>query len=931
MLSHEAVVNYVLRCREAYPGLAGATLLHASIAFDATVTVLFGALACGGRVHVGELEPAALAGLRRTDDVPYTFLKITPSHLGILAGLPRAPWPAGQLMIGGDSLPKSALSGIRALGLAVVHNYGQTESAVGCVDLAVPDEEYDREGSLPIGRPMWNTRVFVLDDRLGPVPAGVAGELYVAGVQLARGYLRRAGLTAERFVACPYGRPGERMYRTGDVARWNGDGQLFFVGRADNQVKVRGFRIELGEVEAVLAGHAGVGQAVALARQDQPGERRLVAYVVPAAGMSAPDPRALQQHVAEVLPDYMVPAAVVVLDALPLTVNGKVDRVALPAPDLTALTVFREPRTPQEEILCGIFADVLRVDRAGVDDGFFDLGGDSILAMRLVSRIRAALDVELPVRAVFEAPTVAGIAAALDEAAGVVRPALVRRERTGLVPASFAQQRLWFLSRLEGRSATYNVPLAIRLSGALDQDALWQALDDVIGRHESLRTVFTEVDGVPVQQVLDPGTAGIGLRVSAVAGDELAGALEAAAGEGFDLACGEPLVRARLFQVAPDERVLVVVMHHAVTDGWSRAPFARDLSAAYAARCEGRAPGWAPLPVQYADYAIWQRDLLGSPDDPASLAGLQAAYWAEALRGAPEELTLPAVRARPAVASHRGGWVPVAVDAGVHRRLAELARESRASVFMVLQAGFAALLSRLGAGTDIPVGTPIAGRTDEALDGLVGMFINTLVLRTDVSGNPSFRELLGRVRETALAAYSHQDIPFEQLVEVLRPARSLARNPLFQVMLVLQNTASATGGVSLDLPGLAVAGMPAGDGAAKVDLALNLAEQHDGTGAPAGMRGILEYSLDLFDQAAAGQVTARLVRVLQAVAADPGQPVSAIDVLDPRAPPGPDGVERHRPAGAGRVRCRSCSRPRLLLIRRRSPWCPGTPRSPTGS
>ena len=420
--------------------------------------------------------------------------------------------------------------------------------------------------------------------------------------------------------------------------------------------------------------------------------------------------------------------------------------------------------------------------------------------------------------------------------------------------------------------------------------------------------------------------------MSPVSEGGLAAAVEAVAGEGFDLASGEPLVRARLFEVSRGEWVLVVVMHHAVTDGWSMAPLARDLSAAYAARCEGHEPGWAPLPVQYADYAIWQRDLLGSPDDPASLAGRQVAYWKEALRGVPEELSLPAVRSRPAVASHRGGWVPAAIDAGVHRRLAELARESRASVFMVLQAGFAALLSRLGAGTDIPVGTPVAGRTDEALDGLVGMFINTLVLRTDVSGDPSFRELLGRVRGTALAAYSHQDVPFEQLVEVLRPARSLARNPLFQVELGLQNTGSATGGVSLDLPGVGVRGVPAGGGAAKYDLTVSLAEQRDGGGTPAGIYGALEYSLDLFDQAAAGQITARLVRVLEAVAADPGQPVSAVEVLDPGERRRVlDGVERHRPAGAVPGRCRSCSRPGWPLTRTRSRWCPGTPRSPTRS
>ena len=360
-----------------------------------------------------------------------THLVLPPPLLAVLAEVGGLPASA-TLVTGGDAA-SGALVEQWSAGRRMLNHYGLTETTVVATTSDLSGNE-----TPPIGRPIANTRAYVLDDQLQPVAPGVPGELYLAGVQLARGYHRRPGLTAERFVACPYGRPGERMYRTGDRVRWNGDGQLMFAGRADEQVKVRGFRIELGEVEAVLAGHAGVGQAVALARQDRLGERRLVAYVVPASGAGGLDPAALRRYAGEVLPDYMVPAAVVVLDALPLTVNGKVDRVALPAPDLTALTVFREPRTPQEEILCGIFADVLRVDRAGVDDGFFDLGGDSILAMRLVSRIRAALDVELPVRAVFEAPTVAGIAAALDEATGTVRPALVRRERTGLVPASFA-------------------------------------------------------------------------------------------------------------------------------------------------------------------------------------------------------------------------------------------------------------------------------------------------------------------------------------------------------------------------------------------------------------------------------------------------------------------------------------------------------------
>jgi amino acid adenylation domain-containing protein len=858
-------------------------LWSTSVNFDVSVLELFPALASGGQVGVvASLLSLAEEGPGQRVDAG--LISGVPSVVGALVRDGGLPGGVRTVVLAGEGLGGQLVHEIGAAlpGAQVVNYYGPTEALI-YVRHRVSLDGLDTCAAVPIGRAAGGARMLVLDGGLAPVAPGVAGELYMAGAGLARGYHHRPGLTAERFVACPYGDPGERMYRTGDLVRWNRGGQLVFVGRADAQVKIRGFRIELGEIEAVLGGHAGVAQAVTVAIEDPAGARRLVAYAVPAPGVSALDPAALRRYAGEVLPDYMVPSAIVVLDALPLTVNGKLDRAALPAPDLAALTAFREPRTPQEEILCTVFADVLGVERAGVDDGFFDLGGDSILAMRLISRIRAALDVELPVRAIFETPTVAGIARALGEATGHVRPALVRQKRAEgeLVPASFAQQRLWFLNRLEGRSHTYNMPVALRLRGALDQDALEQALADLVGRHESLRTSLTEVDGIAAQRLLDPEVARPRIRAVRMPEGELEAAVDAAAREGFDLTCAEPLMRAHLFEVASDERVLVLVMHHMLFDGWSMAPFARDLSTAYAARCEGHEPRWPALPVHYADYAIWERDLLGSPDDPGSLISRQIAYWTETLRGAPEELTLPAVRTRPAVASYRGGRVPVGLHARMHRRLVQLARENRASVFMVLQTAFATLLSRLGAGTDIPIGTPIAGRTDEALDGLVGMFVNTLVLRTDLSGDPSFTELLQRVRETDLGAYMHQDIPFEQLVDVLQPTRSLARNPLFQVMLVLQNAVLATGTASLDLPGLTVQGMPVGSEVAKFDLMLSLSERRDGRGAPAGLQGLVEYSLDLFDQAAVERMTTRLGPVLEAMIEDPDQPIGAVDVLAP--------------------------------------------------
>ncbi|MEW1865594.1 amino acid adenylation domain-containing protein [Streptomyces sp. NPDC088194] len=1278
VVSHAGVASLVAGQIERFAVEPDSRVLQfASPSFDASVSEICTALLRGATLV---LPPAADPLAALTDPrLDITHVTVPPS---VLAALPDGAVTVSTLVVAGEACPPELVERW-APGRRMINAYGPTETTV-CATMSDPLSP--GTGVVPpIGRPIANTRVYVLDDRLQPVPQGVTGELYVAGAGLARGYLNRPDLTASRFVADPYGLAGTRMYRTGDLVRRRADGELEYVGRADQQVKVRGFRVEPGEVEAALAEHPAVAQAAVLAQ-----DHRLVGYVVPrqdtardsgleadhveewqdiydalpiAPGEAAfgdnfvgwnssydasPIPveqmrewrdatvarilalrprrvlevgvgaglllsqiaphcdsywatdfsataidalaaqvageerltgrvvlqtrpahdtdglpagefdtvvinsvvqyfpsadyladviaklmrllapggalfigdvrnlrllrplatavqlhragdgadraavrRAVEQAVrvekellvdpdfftvlrehgtdigavtvevkrgrhhneltryryevtlhkpplaprppsrsvelawgrqvtgpaglrellaqppAEVvritgvpnrrvvreaalaravqdgneplpqllerlhapeesdlpdpedfhalgrefgrvvavtwsataddavdvvladprtlhgspvepyrsagatgralssltnrpiggrgtgallgelrdwlrgrLPDYLVPSAFVALDALPLTASGKLDRSALPAPDLGRAAGGRAPRTPQEQLLAELFAEVLGLAQVGVEDSFFDLGGHSLLATRLASRVRATLGAELEVRTLFETPTVAGLAARLD-GSGRARPALTARLRPEHVELSFAQRRLWFLHRMDGPSATYNMPLALSLTGDLDRSALHAALADVVARHESLRTVFRETGGVPYQVVLDTAQAQPALPVVELDESRLAGQLADAARRGFDLA-EQPPIRAELFALAPDRHVLLVVVHHIAADGWSMGPLSADLAAAYAARCRDEQPQWSPLPVQYADYAGWQRDLLGDAADPDSLFARQLAYWKEELAGIPQQVQLPADRPRPAVASQRGERVVVRLDPELHQALRELATARGASMFMVLQAGLAALLTRLGAGTDIPIGSPIAGRTDQALDDLVGFFVNTLVLRTDTGGDPGFAELLGRVRHKALAAYDHQDVPFEYLVEVANPVRSLAHHPLFQVMLALQNAPLG----EFALPGLETGHLEAPTGTARVDLTFSLAEQFRPDGAADGLVGAVEYATDLFDASTVELLFERWARLLRAAAADPDLPIGRIDLMSD--------AERHR-------------------------------------
>ncbi|MFE3947778.1 amino acid adenylation domain-containing protein, partial [Streptomyces sp. NPDC059118] len=853
-------------------------LFHSAMAFDASTYEMWVPWLSGGTLVVapaGHLDAAAYEKLIAEHGI--TALWLTAGLFRVMAEeAPEAFAGVREVWAGGDVVPPEAVRSVmaRCPDLTVVNGYGPTETTTFAATHRI-HRPLDYTGAIPIGEPLDNHRLYVLDEGLRLVPAGTPGELYIAGAGLAQGYLDHPALTADRFVADPYGPAGTRMYRTGDLVRWNREGSLEYLGRADQQVKLRGFRIELGEIEGALAAHGSVGQATVVVREDRPGDKRLAAYLVAAEGARI-DTEAVRRELAGALPEYMVPSAFVVLDEIPLTVNGKVDRRALPAPEFGNDATGRAPRGPVEEVLCGLFAEVLGLASATIDDHFFHLGGHSLLATRLISRIRQTFGVQITVRDLFQGPTVASLAEYVEAGGEAVRrPALREAARPDRVPLSSAQQRLWFLHHLEGPSATYNIPLALRLTGALDHQALRLALTDLVVRHESLRTLFGMADDAAYQWQLPADEVRVELPVIAESEAALEEELAAQAARSFDLESELP-IRAVLFALGDEEHVLLVVMHHIASDGWSTTPLLRDLTAAYTARTEGTAPAWEPLPVQYADYTLWQRELLAADGER------QAEFWRTTLDGLPDEATLPADRPRPAVASYRGNTHGVHVPAELHDGLTGLARETGSTMFMVAQAAIATALSRSGAGHDIPIGAPIAGRSEQALDDLVGFFVNTLVLRTDLAGAPSFRELLTRVRETDLAAWAHQDLPFDRLVETLNPERSTARHPLFQVVLTLQEALTPT----LELPGISAESGFTTLEISKFDLTFSFHEHRTADGRPGGLDIRVEYATDLYDAATVEAVTGRLVRLLGDAVAHPDIPVDELEFI------GPD--ERHQ-------------------------------------
>ena len=860
------------------------TLFH-SFAFDFSVWELWGALFHGGRLVIVPVEvsrsPREFYELLCREQV--TVLNQTPSAFRQLVQAEESRAAAGRfalrlVIFGGEALDFQSLRpwferhGDHRPQL--INMYGITETTVHVTYRAIKKSDLDTGRSSLIGEAIPDLELYLLDQYRNPVPIGVPGELYVGGAGLARGYLNRDELTAERFIVHFFGEgAGRRLYRSGDLVRRRIDGDLEYLGRIDDQVKIRGYRIELGEIETALVQHPAVESAVVAAREDEPGDRRLVAYVVAVTG-HVPSASELRSFLQRQLLPYMIPSMFIFLESLPLTANGKLDRKALPPPTRSLKAPEQSPdpaRKPTEELLAGIWAEILKVDEVGIHDNFFERGGHSLLAAQLMSRIADTWLAEIPLRSLFESPTIAGLAERIDQH-------LRRRERRealpiladarARIPLSFAQQRLWFLDQYEPNSSLYNVPGALRLEGALDVAALEQSLNEIVRRHEALRTTFLALDGEPIQRIAP--VLRLSLPIMELAHDSASEREHAAQRlareqmqKPFDLSQG-PLLRMLLIRLGTEDHILVLTMHHIVSDGWSRGVFYRELSLLYQAYTQGSRSPLGELPIQYADFAVWQREWL-----QGEVLENQLSYWKSQLAGVPALLHLPADRPRPHVQSFRGARESIELSEEMTRNLKALSRRHDVTLYMTLLAAFQTLLHRRTGQDDIVVGSPIANRNRTEIEGLIGFFANTLALRSNLAGNPTFAELLARTREVALAAYAHQDLPFEKLVEELQPERNLGHSPLFQVMFVLQEDLSG----GLQMSGLSVNFIPIESGTTKFDLLLSILDS-------AGrLRASMEYSTDLFDAATIQRMLDQWRILLAGVAADPQQRIEHLPIL----------------------------------------------------
>jgi amino acid adenylation domain-containing protein len=837
--------------------------LNAPLVFDASVQALC-RLVCGDTVVVVDDEtrrdPRRFVELLA--DRSIDAFDCTPTHLRALVahGLLELEQPL-LAIVGGEAIDPDLWAALAASpGKRFVNVYGPTEGTVNATAAEIGAEV----GAPHVGQALDGAEVHVLDDRGARAPVGVPGEIVIGGAGVTRGYVGAPGLTATRFVPDPFGPPGSRAYRTGDIGRARSDGGIEFVGRLDHQVKIRGHRIELGEIEATLRRVAGVRDAVVVTRAEG-GEPRIVAYVV---GPGDADTAALRTDAARELPAYMVPAAVVPIDTLPVTASGKVNRAALPAPsDLRPEVAVRyaEPRNETEELVVGVFGEILGVRGVGIDDNFFELGGHSLLATQAISRLVELSGSELRLQALFEHPTPAGLAAELGgPEAGV--PPLVAADRSKPLPLSFAQQRLWFIDQLHGRSSEYTVVVGYRLTGTLDLDALRSAFDELVRRHEPMRTVFHDDGaGAPAQVVLSPTPVPIPvLRLATLAGpaleERIAQLVDAELAAAFDLARG-PLFRVRLLQTRPDDHVMLLAFHHVVADAWSLRILLEELSAAYAAFAEGRPSPLRPLPVQYADFAVWQRAWLRG-----EVLERQLDYWRRRLDSAPPLLELRGQRPRPRVKSAAGAQEFFELDQPLVAALRELSRTAQATLYMTLLAAFNLLVAERAGRTDVTIGTAVANRSRRELERLVGFFVNMLVLRTDCSGDPSFIELLDRVREVALGGYAHQDTPFEALVDELAPERTLAHSPLCQVCFAYQNDTEP----ALVLPGIEAREVRVRQRTVRFDLVLTAREERD--------RVLLdvEYDTELYDRETVLELGRDYIALLRRVAGDPARRASEL-------------------------------------------------------
>lgn len=876
LLNHRGLCSFVtVFCRDLNIGVGSRMLQFASIGFDASVAEIFPPLVSGGSLVLARQETllsvADLYELIKNKEI--TVATLPPSLLAVLS--PDGLSSFQDVMSVGEACTADIVKSW-SNGRNLWNGYGPTEATIGASWNVVRDLPDDAK-NVPIGKTVGNKQIYILDKYLNPVPVGVPGELHIGGIGLARGYLNRPGLTAEKFIPHPFnGDVGERLYKTGDLARYLPDGTLEFIGRIDHQVKVRGFRIELGEIEAVLNGHPAVQMATVIATDDELGKKRLVSYFTIKMGVEQiPSVTDLHNYLKGRLPDYMVPAVFMMLDAFPLTSSGKVDRKRLPQPEEGRPELGKEfvaPRTPTEELLAGIFSQVLNVEKAGIYDNFFELGGHSLLATQLLSRIRETFEVPMELREIFESPAMVTLGRKIDDyrliEKGIPVLPMTPVSREDDLPLSFAQQRLWFLDQLEPNSAFYNIPTALRLAGSLNLEALEQSVQEIIRRHESLRTIFQEQDGTPHQVIsgkLELAIEQIGLDSLPEQERETA-ILKLAQEEAqkpFNLSQG-PLLRFTLINVGEQDHVILFTMHHIISDAWSVGVLIREVASLYEAFSTGKPSPLAALPLQYADFAHWQKNWL-----QGQVLDAQLAYWREQLEGAPPLLELPTDRPRPAVQTFRGNTVNYQLSRDVTSALNNISQEEEVTLFMTMLAAFQTLLARYTGQNDISLGTPIANRNRVETENIIGFFINTLVLRTIIEPGATFRTLLGKVRDIALGAYAHQDVPFEMLVEELHPQRNLSHTPLFQVMFVFQNAPAQR----FDLTGLTISPVQAESGVAKFDLSIILNETTD------GMSIGFEYNTDLFDESTIERLFKNFDIMLQGIARDPDQLVWTLPLL----------------------------------------------------